>query len=126
MSIEPNERVSTADDESLGALLAARARRTGDGALAAALATGIIGAAAIGLFLPGWWRLALPLVSLAAFGGWGIVDRMATERRASASSGPGTIRLLAAVGWVAVVIGGLSIVALVLALTATAIGTWNL
>jgi hypothetical protein len=126
MSNEPNEHASVADEQSLGALLAARARRTGDGQLATAAATGIVGAVAIGLFFPTWWRLALPFVSLGAFGVWGIVDRMAAERRGIAGSTPGTIRLLAAIGWVAVLIGGLSVVTLVLALTATAIGTWNL
>jgi hypothetical protein len=116
----PNESLHEAGEETLAAVVSARARRATDGQLVVAVAVGLTSAVAIGIFWPGWWRLALPLVSLAAFGVWGIADRSA-GRPAGASQ-----RVLAALRWTAVVIGTLSIVTFVLALTATAIGTWNL
>ena len=128
MSAEPNEPVpmhQSADDETLAAIISARARRTSDGQLAMAVAVGLAGVFAIGILRPGWWRLALPLTTLAAFGAWGIADRVAMERRATPGS-RGSLRMFDAIRWTAVIVGTLSLVVFVLALTATAIGTWNL
>ena len=49
-----------AADESLFALLAARARRATDGQLVASAIGGLVVSVAIALLLPGWWPLAMP------------------------------------------------------------------
>jgi hypothetical protein len=68
------------EGETLFELLAAQARRTSDGRLALSVAIGLVGVSAILLLHPSWWRLVLPLISVAAFGAWGMLDRMAQDR----------------------------------------------
>jgi len=103
--------------ETIFDVLASGARGASDGALAACTAIGIAGIAAIALFAPGWWRLALPLASLAAFGAWGIAERSAglTGGRARAAH---VARVIAAVVGTA---GAIATAAIVMA---GIIGTW--
>jgi hypothetical protein len=85
------------------AVLAARARRSSDEALAAAAAVGLMAVAGLWVARPAWWVLALPLVALGAFGAWGMAEREQRERRALAEGGPG--RALVVVQWLAVAVG---------------------
>lgn len=83
------------DTRTLGDLVAGAARRTSDGVLAACAALGVAGVAAIGLlWRPAWW-LTPVMLSLAAFGAWGIADR---ERAALGARGIlfHTLRIVAA------------------------------
>lgn len=72
------------DTRTLGDLVAGAARRTSDGALAACAALGVAGVAAIGLLWRSAWWLTPVMLSLAAFGAWGIADR---ERSALGARG---------------------------------------
>lgn len=114
----------TDDGESLFAVVAQLARRASDGQLVAASAVGIASAAIIGLALPAWWLLALPLLCIGSFGIWGIAERTSAEREARV--GPGYVgrRTLAGVRITAAVIGTLAGALTLLALVARAIGTW--
>lgn len=85
------------------AVLAARARRSSDGALAAAAAVGLVALVGLLAARPAWWVLALPLVAVGAYGVWGIAEREEAERRGRAAGGPG--RALAVVRWLAVALG---------------------
>jgi len=91
------------------AVLAARARRASDGALAGAAAVGVLAAAAVAAWRPAWWALALPPVAVGAFGLWGILEREAAERRAGRAGRAGRADALGlalrAVQWLAVVVG---------------------
>ena len=88
------------------AVLAARARRASDGALAGAAAVGVLAAAAVAAWRPAWWALALPPVAVGAFGLWGILEREAAERRAGRAGRADALGLaLRAVQWLAVVVG---------------------
>jgi hypothetical protein len=57
------------------AALAARARRTADGALAIDAAIGCAWLAALIAWHPAWWQFVVAPVAIGAFGLWGIVDR---------------------------------------------------
>ncbi|MFL5574901.1 MAG: hypothetical protein ACJ79S_02885 [Gemmatimonadaceae bacterium] len=88
----------------LYAALAARARRTSDGALAGAAAVGILTVLGLTIWQPAWWALAAPLVALGAFGVWGTLERERAARQPAA--GPTFVsRAIAAGQWVAVVAG---------------------
>ena len=68
------------------AALAARARRTSDGALALASGVGCAYLAALLALRPSWWSFVIAPVAIGAFGLWGIADRElagsdATRRR---------------------------------------------
>lgn len=108
---------SAGDGETLFQLLASLARRASDGRLATAAAVGIAGIVAITLFRPGWWRLALPLVCVAAFGAWGIADR-------TADGSPAHVRTMRAVRLLAVTLGIAGAVATAAVAMAAALGTW--
>lgn len=98
-------------------LLTALLQRVSDGQLVAACATGLAGVAVILLIRPGWWRLALPLIVLGAFGAWGIAER---ERDAR-----GARRVAAAlVRGVAILAAGTAAIATVLSVMSVALGTW--
>jgi hypothetical protein len=84
-------------------MLAVRARRASDGALAALAGIGGVAAIALSAVRPSWWAFALPLISAGAFGLWGILERATAERGAGRSA-----RYDRAVGmaqWIAVAIG---------------------
>ena len=98
--------------EHLFALLARGARRASDAQLAAAVILGLLGVGAI-VSRPSatWWKLLFPFACLAAFGAWGIADRVARERAAvqgPAFTGRGA---LAAARWVTLGIGVLAALA---------------
>ena len=83
------------DTRTLGDLVAALARRTPDGLLAACAAVGVVGIAAVVLVLRSVWWLTPFLLVLSAFGTWGIADR---ERGALGARGAlfRVLRILAA------------------------------
>ena len=121
---EPNVRSHDDDGESIFAVAAALARRATDGQLVIAAAVGVASAAIVGLVRPGWWLLALPLLSIGAFGIWGIAERTSAERLARLGpSFPGH-HALVGVRVAAAIIGTLAATLTLLALVARALGTW--
>ena len=109
--------VANPDGETLYGLIAGMARRASDSRLALACGAGLLGVGLIGIFAPGRWRLALPLICLASFGGWGVADRERTARGARGTA-LAIVRVLAAIAGTtaALLIGGLAM--------AKVIGTW--
>jgi hypothetical protein len=112
----------TENRESLFAVLAGGARRATDGQLVLAVVAGLTGGTAILLWALAWWRWSLPLAAVAAFGGWGIFDRVARERAALQGQGSGGLRALIAARWLTAALGGCATVAAGLALMAQALG----
>lgn len=118
MNLEAHHRPDSASDgETLFQLLASLARRASDGRLATAAAIGVAGIVAIAIFRPGWWRLALPLTCVAAFGAWGIADR-------SAGASPARARTMRVVRVLAAVLGLSAALATALVTMAAVLGTW--
>jgi hypothetical protein len=115
----------TDEGESIFALVAHLARRASDGQLVLAAATGIAAAAIVGLVRPGWWFVALPLLSIGSFGIWGIAERTSAERLARIGPEFGGRRALASVRVTAAVIGTLSGTLALLAIVARMLGTWK-
>ncbi len=76
---------ATTPEPTLGALVTALVRRTPDALLAACVVVGLVGAAAIAVAAPAWWRTIAPLILLSTFGAWGIADR---ERDAVGARAP--------------------------------------
>jgi hypothetical protein len=113
------------DGDSLFAVTAQLARRASDGQLVLAAAVGIAAAAVIGLVIPGWWFVALPLLTVGAFGVWGIAERTSAERRARLGPDFGGRRALASVRVTAAVVGTLSGTLTLLVIVARMVGTWK-
>ena len=101
------------EEPTLLALLSAVAHRASDTQLVAACATSLLGAAALVLFARDWWRLALPLATIACFALWAIAERDGSQRPA--------VRVLKTIVAVA---GVLSAFAFALLLLTSALGTW--
>lgn len=66
-------------EPTLGTLLLGVSHRTSDAHAAIACAVGTLLAAGTLLLAPGWWRLSLVGVSVAAFGGWIVLERGGSE-----------------------------------------------
>ena len=115
---------SPAPSENLFQFLRARARAASDGRLLLDVAAGILATVAVLAWRPWFWRplLSVALI-LAAFGGWGMVDRELGERAGAMNAGwrllPGVRVLLSTLGW-------LAFVAFVVSALALAIGEWKL
>jgi hypothetical protein len=108
-------------DASLPELLAQRARGASDGRLAIDLAAGLLAAAVALRWRPtGWVVLLSAALCFAAFGAWGIADRELGERAPESA----LARVLRVVRVVATATGALAAVALLLGITATALGQW--
>ncbi|MBA3558000.1 MAG: hypothetical protein H0W30_05310 [Gemmatimonadaceae bacterium] len=100
-------------------VLAAHARGTPSGPLAAATLFGVLDAIMIGRAHPALWWLAAGFVSLAAYGGWGLADR------ALASGKVGRRRTaLSALRATAIALGCAAALAVVLGLMRSALGGW--
>ena len=100
-------------EPTLGALLLSAARATSDAQAAAASALGTLGAAAIFLFAPGWWRIALIALAVACFGVWIVLERTQTT---SAWRTAGKA--------IAVACGTTCLFVVALSLLTKALGTW--
>jgi len=89
--IPPDHRLDAAPPRaaSLLAFLAAGARAQTDGTLALCAGVGLVVAAVAVAFAPNWAPNALSALAVAAFGGWGIADRVAAERSARGMAGDG-------------------------------------
>jgi hypothetical protein len=98
---DPNR--TGAEPPSLFAMLAVRARRAPDVALAALAGVGGIAAVILLAAQPSWWMFALPLVSAGAFGLWGILERATAEQGALRSVSYD--RAMDVAQWVAAAIG---------------------
>ena len=99
----------------LYALLADRARRSSDGALALCAGVGLLGAGVTGLLGARWAPVALAFVCASTFGVWGIAEREASERADSLEGH--ALRALRLVKWIAAAVGtlaGAGILAIVL------------
>ncbi|HEX7122983.1 MAG TPA: hypothetical protein VF178_11475 [Gemmatimonadaceae bacterium] len=110
-------------DQSLAALLAARARASSDRRLALHAGAGLVAAVAVLITRPPVWpSLALVAVAVGAYGAWGIADRELGERAARGTA-PWWLRAardaLAAIGLTAAIVGGLLFFF-------GALGTWTL
>lgn len=110
-------------DQSLAALLAARARASSDRRLALHAGVGLVTAVALLITQPPVWpSLALVAVAVGAYGAWGIADREWGERGARG----------VAPRWLRVARDGLATIGLVAAVAAGllfffgALGTWTL
>ena len=121
-----HDRETRADDrEHLFALIATLARRSSDGQLVGAAATGIASAALVGFIRPSWWMLTLPLLCVGSFGIWGIAERTMAERLARFGPTFAGRHALASVRVAAALIGTLAGALALLAIAAMAIGTWK-
>ena len=111
-------------EASLPELLARRARGASDGRLALDVAGGVLGAVAAGLWQPpGWPTLVSAGCCFAAFGLWGIADRVLGERRASGDTA-GIATALRVVRASAAATGVLAALGLLLTALGLALGTW--
>lgn len=122
---DPEPRSRNDDGENVFALMARLARRASDGQLVVAAAIGIAAAAIVGLVAPGWWFVALPLLSVGSFGVWGIADRTATERSARLGPEFDGRGALASIRAMAAVIGTVTGVLTLLVVVARMVGTWK-
>lgn len=83
-AIPPDHRLEAVSRPGPLDLLAALARRQGDGVLALSAGLGLLAAVAAAVGASRWPLLALPALAaavVALFGTWGIADRSAAERR---------------------------------------------
>jgi hypothetical protein len=87
-SIPPDHRVDATRHATPNQLLAGAARRASDGLLALLTGCGLVVTAVLLMVEPDRWQLALPALVVAAFGGWGILDRVADERRQAGRDDP--------------------------------------
>ena len=107
--------------ESLGELLAARARRATDGRLALDVAVGLLTlAGAIAWRPPGWLAITCVALGLFAFGTWGITDRERAEH-AVGSRAAQACRLVQAG---AVLLGAIALGGFALTLLFGVLGNW--
>lgn len=113
------------DGDSIFAVAAQLARRASDGQLVAAAAVGIAAAAIVGLVLPHWWFIALPLLSVGSFGVWGIAERTSAERLARLGPEFAGRRTLASVRVTAAIVGTLAGTLALLTIVARMVGTWR-
>ncbi|HEY0971573.1 MAG TPA: hypothetical protein VGE02_11455 [Gemmatimonadales bacterium] len=104
--IPPDHRVDASGAASPNQLLMGAARRASDGALALLAGAGLVVTAVIVALRPEWWPFVLPAISVAAFGGWGILDRVASDMRISGTVSPavdgmldGARAFVALAGW---------------------------
>jgi hypothetical protein len=117
----------------LAALLARRARDASDGRLVLDVIGGVLAAAAALVWRPPAWPVFLSAACcFAAFGAWGIADRVLGERGERAERDePGgrgdsnrLLRLLRIARVAAAVVGTVAALALLFSLLALALGTW--
>jgi hypothetical protein len=95
---------------SLLAMVASRARRTSDGALAACAGAGLIALALLVAIHPRWGALLLPFVALGAFGAWGIADRELAPRLTRVPRSRAVAALVAA-RWISAALGTVAAIA---------------
>ncbi|HEX8850559.1 MAG TPA: hypothetical protein VF761_13590 [Gemmatimonadaceae bacterium] len=99
------------------AALAARARRSSDGALALAAAIGCAYLAALVALHPSWWSFVVAPIAIGAYGLWGIADRELVAGDATRR------RLLLAARALAAAIGTLAVLTSVFRILGALIGT---
>lgn len=99
------------------AALAARARRSSDGALALATGVGCAYLAALVAWHPSWWSFIVAPVAIGAFGLWGIADRELAGSDATRR------RLLVAARALAAAIGTLAVLMSLFRILGALIGT---
>lgn len=113
------------DGPSIFTLLAQRARRTADGRLVIDAGVGLIVAIAAALWhFHGWHLALLAATCVAAYGSWGICDRILGEHAAAGLPPARQDAVLRAVRGAAAAAGTLSGIAFLLAGFAAALGTW--
>jgi hypothetical protein len=126
--ISPASTTLPPSHPTLYALVAHAARRCSDGQLVACTALGLIGSLATAFPRPRWVVLLSALAALAAFGAWGVLDRMRTEL-AAGSHTPARLSwfpqhlvriLLPAVA----ALGTLAALATLFGITGLCLGTW--
>ena len=128
---DPDDDVSPAFRRAAGApdllhAIAARARRSSDGALVACALAGVLGLGALVWMEGRGWGVLLPMVALGLYGGWGVLDRALQERSATRASGaPPTLAddVLPAARAVTAVLGIGTAVAAMLVLLGMLLGT---
>lgn len=105
----------TDEERTLAYFLARLVARTPDKALAASVIIGVLGAAAVLIWLPGWSRALSPFGILIAFGTWGIA------RRESGRSGLLAL-IVASIRVLALIVGAASVIALTVVLFEIVVG----
>ncbi len=104
--------------------LAGKARRTSDTKLVVSEAIGFFAAVAVVALAPRRWELALPAVSIGAFGLWGITDHMIGANRERLTT---VVRLpLLAFRFAVAAVGIAAAIAFGFALLGFLMGTWVL
>ena len=112
----------TRGESTLPELLVARARRASDGRLVSDVIGGALAAAVVMIWRPtGWLPLLSAACCFAAFGAWGIADRVLGEQ----SDPRRWTKALTALRAVVAVVGAIAGVALLLSLCGLALGTWT-
>lgn len=95
MPLPPRDhRIQVGETPSALRAIARRARSASDGLLVTCAVVGLVGATAVVMFWPASWPLALPGLTLAGFGGWGVTDRAVSELSDSAEIPASTLRAL--------------------------------
>ena len=123
LRIPPDHRVDAAPLRAAPlAFLAAGARAQTDGTLALCAGTGLVVAVVAVVFVPYWAPLALSGLAVAAFGGWGIADRVAAERAAGGAAGDGVGAALRVARVALAVAGALAFLGFAAALLALLLG----
>lgn len=106
MPLPPRDhRIQVGETPSALRAIARRARSASDGLLVACAVVGLVGATAVVVLWPASWPLALPGLTLAGFGGWGVADRAASELAHSVDSSPSALRALRTVRLVSALAG---------------------
>ncbi len=118
-SVDPN--TAGTEPPSLFAMLAGKARRAPDAMLASLAGVGGVSAVALIAMRPPWWAFALPLVSVGAFGVWGILERATAERETPRSAGYD--RAMGVAQWLAAAIGTVCTIVTVFAVLGFFLGT---
>ncbi|MGH7653735.1 MAG: hypothetical protein ACREN6_03640 [Gemmatimonadaceae bacterium] len=110
-------------NESLAAVLVARARAASDGRLILDVAVGLLVALALAIWHPRVWIAPFSAaIVLAAFGAWGLTDRELTER--SDGAGGRFVRTLRVLRAISAVVGLGSAAVACFAFFGLALGTW--
>ncbi len=95
MPLPPRDhRIQVGETPSALRAIARRARSASDGLLVACAVVGLVGATAVVVLWPASWPLALPGLTLAGFGGWGVTDRAVSELSDSAELPASALRAL--------------------------------
>ena len=102
------------------------ARSCSDELLALTAGAGLVLAALVVTLLPDYWPAALPALSMAGFGGWGIADRTASDLARRPAPSPIRLGALHALSLACAVLGVGAVIVLIVTLIALALASGSL